>query len=443
MSRSTMLDPMLNLKSTRISETELKRYVYLYNITLHSLAKIQGPKLRGAFDCPRYWEIWTGDVAANCKELHGRYGATVRIAPTTVSFNNAEAWQVIYGQRAGKKPFQKDEDVYFSGNDGSPDIISANHADHSRIRRLLSHAFSEAALREQEPLINTYFDLLIRKLQEKIDGPAHGNVNMVRWFNFTTSDLIGDLCFSQVSKEPNTSTCSTPRTNPLGDRRDFMSYILRHNDERGMSRDEIMKTSGTLIVAGSESTATLLSGALFHLLKSPQNLRILVDEIRATFDTIADMNFIKLTNIRYLNACLQEAFRMYPPVPGVLPRRVPQGGSTINGYFLPENTSVGVHQWAAYHSENNFSSPEEYIPERWLHDPRFASDIQNVLQPFSLGLRNCIGQHLAMAEMRAILARVLWHFDIRLCEESQNWDQQKVFILWEKPDLFVKLEARR
>ena len=50
------------------------------------------------------------------------------------------------------------------------------------------------------------------------------------------------------------------------------SYILRHNDERGMSRDEIMKTSGTLTVAGSESTATLLSGALFHLLKSPQNL---------------------------------------------------------------------------------------------------------------------------------------------------------------------------
>jgi cytochrome P450 len=52
-------------------------------------------------------------------------------------------------------------------------------------------------------------------------------------------------------------------------------------------------------------------------------------------------------------------------------------------------------------------------------------------------------QHLAMAEMRAILARVLWHFDIRLCEESQHWDQQKVFILWDKPDLFVKLGERK
>jgi hypothetical protein len=45
--------------------------------------------------------------------------------------------------------------------------------------------------------MNTYFDLLIRKLQEKIDGPTHGEVNMVRWFNFTTCDLIGDLCFGE------------------------------------------------------------------------------------------------------------------------------------------------------------------------------------------------------------------------------------------------------
>jgi cytochrome P450 len=118
------------------------------------------------------------------------------------------------------------------------------------------------------------------------------------------------------------------------------SYILRHNDERGMSRDEIMKTSGTLIVAGSETTATLLSGALFHLLKSPQNLEILVDEICTTFDSPADMNFAKLGNLRHLKACLQETFRMYPPVPGVLPRRVPKGGSTINGYFLPEKVSM-------------------------------------------------------------------------------------------------------
>ena len=71
--------------------------------------------------------------------------------------------------------------------------VAANDVDHSRIRRLMSHAFSESALREQEPILNSYFDLLIQKLHEKVSGSENGKVNMVHWFNFTTFDLIGDL----------------------------------------------------------------------------------------------------------------------------------------------------------------------------------------------------------------------------------------------------------
>ena len=65
------------------------------------------------------------------------------------------------------------------------------------MRRLLSHAFSESALQEQEPLITSYFDLLIRKLYDQIEGPTKGKVDIVRWYNFTTFDLIGDLCFAE------------------------------------------------------------------------------------------------------------------------------------------------------------------------------------------------------------------------------------------------------
>lgn len=74
---------------------------------------------------------------------------------------------------------------------------ASNDVDHTRIRRALSHAFSEASLREQEPLMNVYFDLLIQKLYEQIDSPSNGKVNIVRFFNFTTFDLIGDLCFAE------------------------------------------------------------------------------------------------------------------------------------------------------------------------------------------------------------------------------------------------------
>ena len=50
----------------------------------------------------------------------------------------------------------------------------------------MAHAFSDLALREQEPLIQSYCDLLIEKLDDQIAGPNGVNVDIVSWFNFTT-----------------------------------------------------------------------------------------------------------------------------------------------------------------------------------------------------------------------------------------------------------------
>ena len=53
------------------------------------------------------------------------------------------------------------------------------------------------------------------------------------------------------------------------------------------------------------------------------------------------------------------------------------------------------------------------------------------------------GHSLAYSEMRSIVARMLWHFEMELCEESRRWADQKVYILWDKPPLKVKLSKRR
>lgn len=171
-----------------------------------------------------------------------------------------------------------------------------------------------------------------------------------------------------------------------------MSWILRENDEKGMSTDELHVGASFLIIAGSETTATLLSGATYLLLTNPPILETLKQEIHLTFTDEADINIQNTTSLAYLNAVLEESLRMYPPVPNSMPRKTPLSGEIICGQFVKGGTSVGIHQWSAFRSAHNFHDPDVFHPERWLGDPRFATDQRDAFQPFSHGPRNCLGK---------------------------------------------------
>lgn len=102
---------------------------------------------------------------------------------------------------------------------------------------------------------------------------------------------------------------------------------------------------------------------------------------------------------------------------------------------------MAVWQWAINHSSEYWADPFRFAPERWTgEDPKFAGDHLDAMQPFSVGPRNCIGRNLAYAEMRLILARIIYSFDMCLAEDSANWlEDQRCYILWDKPALNVHL----
>ena len=103
-------------------------------------------------------------------------------------------------------------------------------------------------------------------------------------------------------------------------------------------------------------------------------------------------------------------------------------------------TVVSVQHYSATHVESNWHRPDEFLPQRWLGDPEFANDDRYASQPFSYGPRACIGRNLGRAEMKLILSKILWNFDLELDEpRTGDWMKQKVYVLWEKPPLWVKL----
>jgi cytochrome P450 len=132
-----------------------------------------------------------------------------------------------------------------------------------------------------------------------------------------------------------------------------------------------------------------MSGITYLLLSHPQYLSKLTTEIRDTFTTYEDVTLDGLARLPFLQAVLQEGMRVFPPVPCTLPRKVPRGGATILGDFIPEGTDVGVHQLSTYRLESNFKHAREFRPERWLGDEEFRDDQKGAFEPFSVGGRNC------------------------------------------------------
>lgn len=157
-----------------------------------------------------------------------------------------------------------------------------------------------------------------------------------------------------------------------------------------------------------------------------------------------DITLASIHKLEYLDAVITETLRVYPPVAIPLPRCVPSGGETISGSFVPEGTTIGVHHYSTYHSPSNFHLAEEFHPERWLREsrdlPPFVGDNKECMQPFSYGPRECLGKNIARAEMRLLLAKLIWRFDLELEGWREGWmTGQKVQGFWQKGRLICRL----
>ena len=122
-------------------------------------------------------------------------------------------------------------------------------------------------------------------------------------------------------------------------RADFMTYVCRYNDEKGMSRAELDATFEILVSASSETTATALTGALHYLLRNPEHYVRLTNEIRGAFTHNEEITIENTAKLTYLTAVITESLRLCPPTPTMLPRLVPPGGAQVCGEWLPAGVS--------------------------------------------------------------------------------------------------------
>lgn len=113
-----------------------------------------------------------------------------------------------------------------------------------------------------------------------------------------------------------------------------------------MTHAEITDTACILIVGGSETTATLLSGATYYLAKNPRVLKKAREEVRMTFEKEEDINLLSLGKLPYLQAVIDESLRIYPPAASIFPRRT-VGWEMIDGHHVAPDVSAPSVDYAA------------------------------------------------------------------------------------------------
>lgn len=192
--------------------------------------------------------------------------------------------------------------------------------------------------------------------------------------------------------------------------------------------DNVLENLKAFLFAGHDTTATTICWAFKMLEENPECLEALRkehDEILGADPSNAPGVILKsphiLNSLPYTVGCIKETLRLYAPA------STARAGSS--DFFLvdpftdvrypTEGFAIGDGSPACHYRDDVWPRPREFIPDRWLvkdGDPLFP--MKDAWRPFQQGPRNCIGQELAMMELKLVLVLVVRTLDI-----SQAWDE--------------------
>lgn len=468
----------------------------IYNVYFHPLSKFPGTRARAATEWPYFLSMINGTGPQDMLEMHEKYGPIVRVSPGELAFCSPAAFKDIYGRRKDGPPELAKDKKYYSGM-GEPTLLNSDDmAYHSYLRKLLSPSFSDFSLRKQEAVIQDYLKILMRKL-EKHSQDYDGGADLLQWFNFFVFDVIGYLTYGETFDCLNSNELHTwiklipplgkfyafyqavarlpiwlkyptlllgmPRgllsdVKTLGQISetkvkqrlsitatipDLMGKLIEEYNVGKMTMNQLKSNASFLIGAGSETLVTMFTHCVYYLLMNPHTLSKLTSEIRGSFSTADEITMVNVNQCKYLQAVIDETLRIVAPSPATHPRYTPPGGIDIDGVFVPGGMAVGVPILAACRSSLNFHNPTKFVPERWTgEDPLYVNDARDAAQVFSYGPRDCLGRNLAYVEMRLVMASLVWHFDLER-RFPEDWVDQKVYMVWVKSPLMVKLKPVR
>ncbi|KAJ4856997.1 cytochrome p450 domain-containing protein [Trichoderma breve] len=457
----------------------------VYKLAFHPLAKYPGPLIASLTDWYTVYWIAEGGRHLELDKQHKKYGKFVRFGPNRLSINSARASRDLHD--VNSNTFKADAYGSFKRFFGAEmSLTTVDHKAHAFRRRVNMTAITPAAVKEFEDQVTPHLDEFISIIGEGAGSKSQGEhgwspgKDMSYAVAFCIADIMGSVTFGRtwnVQRDPKYrhfvkdlpngvagihlvghmqslffcnlhkvlfkelivgvgNLMSVSRSFALWrleqssmPYRDIWQALLASRDPKTgntFSTEELISEASLFIIGGTDGMITATTSTLFYLTHNPRTLKRLTREIREAFPLSPEDVGKKGSNrIAYLPACIDEAMRMSPPVPSILPRVVGPGGLTVDGEYFPAGVNLGIPHYSMHHSEDNFAEPLTYAPERWLPEERKESSKMRPavgqsygFTPFGGGRSSCIGKYLAYQEMSIALARLIWLLDIRLDPSS-------------------------
>ncbi|XP_047983777.1 cytochrome P450 71A6-like [Salvia hispanica] len=198
---------------------------------------------------------------------------------------------------------------------------------------------------------------------------------------------------------------------------DFVDILLDFQRENAsltpIEDDTIKAIVLDMFSAGTDTTFTALEWAMTELIRNPEAMKTLQNEVREVAGSKDEIDEQDLEKMSYLKAVMKESLRLHSPIP-LLVRRESTQDTIVLGYDVASGTRVMINVWAISRDSSLWKYPEEFCPERFLGMGIDFRGLHFELTPFGAGRRGCPGITFAVAVDELALAKLVHKFDFRL-----------------------------
>lgn len=227
-------------------------------------------------------------------------------------------------------------------------------------------------------------------------------------------------------------------------RQAFLDLLIEAGQNGVVLNDqEVKEQVDTIMFEGHDTTASGSSFFLAMMGCHPDIQEKVIQELDEIFgDSDRPATFQDTLQMKYLERCLLETLRMYPPVP-IIARQIKTDLKLASGdYTVPAGCTVVIGTFKLHRQPRIYPDPDVFNPDNFLPE-KTANRHYYAFIPFSAGPRSCVGRKYAMLKLKIVLSTILRNFRVRSDIKEQDFRLQADIILKRAEGFKVRLEPRK